>query len=238
MTGKLRLAALAFGVAAIAVAVLITVSRSPSRVRDLVEGTGVWAPLLFVVVAAGLSCAFFPYQLLAAASGLLFGTAGGTPVTIAALMLAAVTQFSIARHGGRAALDELSGERIRIWQDRIERGGFLAILYARIAPFSPFVVINYVSGLTRLRLGTFALATLIPVIPRGFAYTALGGHLDNLDSPEAIAAFAVLVVMGLAGALLAWNGAGRPPPRAIWRALRRQLRSLRGRDGEADALGP
>ena len=44
--------------------------------------------------------------------------------------------------------------------------------------------------------------------------------------------------MGLAGALLAWNGAGRPPPRAIWRALRRQLRSLRGRDGEADALGP
>jgi hypothetical protein len=78
-----------------------------------------------------------------------------------------------------------------------------------------------VSGLTRLRLGTFALATLIPVIPRGFAYTALGGHLDNLDSPAAIAAFAVLVAMGLAGGFLAWNGAGRPPPRAIWRALRR-----------------
>jgi uncharacterized membrane protein YdjX (TVP38/TMEM64 family) len=176
--------------------------------------------VLFIPIAAGLSCAFFPYQLLAAASGLLFGTAGGTPITIAALMLAAVTQFSIARHGGRAALDELSGPRIRTWQDRIERGGFLAVLYARIAPLSPFVVINYVSGLTRLRLGTFALATLIPVIPRAFAYTALGGHLDNLDSPEAIAAFAVLVAMGLAGGFLAWNGAGRPPPRAIWHALR------------------
>ena len=221
MSQRVRLAVLALGVAAVAVVVLLTVSRSPEKVRDFVNGTGAWAPVLFIVIAAGLSSAFFPYQLLAAASGLLFGTAGGTPITIAALMLAAVTQFSIARHGGRAAVDELSGPRIRMWQDRIERGGFLAVLYARIAPLSPFVVINYVSGLTRLRMGTFALATLIPVIPRGFAYTALGGHLDNLNSPEAIAAFAVLVLMGLGGALLAWIGAGRPPPRAIWRALRR-----------------
>lgn len=221
MSQRVRLAVLALGVAAVAVVVLLTVSRSPEKVRDVVNGTGAWAPVLFIVIAAGLSCAFFPYQLLAAASGLLFGTAGGTPITIAALMLAAVTQFSISRHGGRAALDELAGPRIRTWQDRIERGGFLAVLYARIVPLSPFVVINYVSGLTRLRMGTFALATLIPVIPRGFAYTALGGHLDNLDSPEAIAAFAVLVLMGLAGALLAWNGAGRPPPRAIWQAVQR-----------------
>lgn len=227
MNHRLRFAALVLGVAAIALVVLVTVSRSPEKVRDAVDGTGAWAPLLFVLLAAGLSCAFFPYQLLAAASGLLFGTAGGTPVTIAALMLAAVTQFSISRHGGRATLDELSGPRIRIWQDRIERGGFLAVLYARIVPLSPFVVVNYVSGLTRLRIGTFALATLIPVIPRGFAYTALGGHLDNLDSPEALAAFSVLVAMGLAGAFLAWNGAGRPLPRAIWRALRRWLSARR-----------
>jgi uncharacterized membrane protein YdjX (TVP38/TMEM64 family) len=229
----LRLAALAFGLAAMAVVVFVTVSRSPEHVRDIVDGTGGWAPVLFIVVAAGLSCAFFPYQLLAGASGLLFGTAAGTPITIAGAMLAAVTQFSISRHGGRAALDELSGARIRTWQDRIERGGFLAVLYARIAPFSPFVAINYVSGLTRLRLGTFALATLIAIIPRAFAYTALGGHLDNLGSPEALAAFAVLVVMALAGGFLAWNGAGRPSPRAVWRALRRWRAA---RDGEAGAL--
>jgi len=226
VTQRLRLAALVLGVAAIAVVVLLTVSRSPSHVRDVVNGTGAWAPFLFIVVAAGLSTAFFPYQLLAGASGLLFGTAGGTPITIAALMLAAVTQFSIARHGGRSAFDELSGPRITTWQDRIERGGFLAILYARIAPFSPFVLINYVSGLTRLGMGTFALATLIPVIPRAFAYTALGGHLDNLDSPEAIAAFAVLVVMGIVGALLAWNVAGRPPPRTILTRVRRAVSEI------------
>jgi len=219
---RLRLAALAFGLAAIAVAVFVTVSRSPEHVRDIVDGTGAWAPVLFIPLSAALSCAFFPGQLLAGASGLLFGTAAGTPITIVAATLAAVTAFSISRHGGRGALDELSGPRIRTWQDRIERGGFLAVLYARIAPLSPFVAINYVSGLTRLRMGTFALATVIGIAPRAFAYTALGGHLDDLGSPEALAAIAVLVVMGLAGGFLAWRAAGSPPPRAVWRALRRR----------------
>ena len=222
MSHRLRLAALAFGLAAIAVAVFVTVSRSPEHVRDIVDGTGAWAPVLFIPLSAALSCAFFPGQLLAGASGLLFGTAAGTPITIVAATLAAVTAFSISRHGGRGALDELSGPRIRTWQDRIERGGFLAVLYARIAPLSPFVAINYVSGLTRLRMGTFALATVIGIAPRAFAYTALGGHLDDLGSPEALAAIAVLVVMGLAGGFLAWRAAGSPPPRAVWRALRRR----------------
>ena len=222
MSHRLRLATLAFGLAAIAVAVLVTVSRSPEHVRDIVDGTGAWAPVLFIPLSAALSCAFFPGQLLAGASGLLFGTAAGTPITIVAATLAAVTAFSISRHGGRGALDELSGPRIRTWQDRIERGGFLAVLYARIAPLSPFVAINYVSGLTRLRMGTFALATVIGIAPRAFAYTALGGHLDDLGSPEALAAIAVLVVMGLAGGFLAWRAAGSPPPRAVWRALRRR----------------
>ena len=123
------------------------------------------APVLFILLAASLSCAFFPYQLLAAASGPLFGTAAGTPVTIAALMLAGdhpVLDRSLRRaHRGRRAV---RARAFGTWQDRIERGGFLAVLYARIVPLSPFVVINYVSGLTRLRLSTFALATLISVI--------------------------------------------------------------------------
>jgi uncharacterized membrane protein YdjX (TVP38/TMEM64 family) len=229
---RLRLAALALGVGALAAVVFLTVSRSPEHVRDLVDGTGVWAPLLFIPLSAALSCAFFPGQLLAGASGLLFGTVAGTPISLVAATLAATIAFSISRHGGRSALDELSGPRMRRWQDRIERGGFLAVLYARIAPLSPFVGVNYAAGLTRLPLRTFVAATAIGIAPRTFAYTALGGHLDDLGSPQAIAAFAVLVLMALGGGFLAWNGAGRPSPRSVWSALRR-WRAAGGREADA-----
>ena len=232
MSHRLRLAALALGVGALAAVVFLTVSRSPEHVRDLVDGTGVWAPLLFIPLSAALSCAFFPGQLLAGASGLLFGTVAGTPISLVAATLAATIAFSISRHGGRSALDELSGPRMRRWQDRIERGGFLAVLYARIAPLSPFVGVNYAAGLTRLPLRTFVAATAIGIAPRTFAYTALGGHLDDLGSPQAIAAFAVLVLMALGGGFLAWNGAGRPSPRSVWSALRR-WRAAGGREADA-----
>ena len=121
---------------------------------------------------------------------------------------------------------------MRVWQDRIERGGFLAVLYARIAPLSPFVGINYAAGLTRLPLRTFVARHRDRDLARAFAFTALGGHLDDLGSPEAIAAFAVLVVMALGGGFLAWHGAGRPSPRALWAALRR-WRSAGGREADA-----
>ena len=45
----------------------------------------------------------------------------------------------------------------------------------------------------------FAGATALGAAPRAFAYMALGGSLDDLGSPEAIAAIVVLVVMAVGG---------------------------------------
>jgi uncharacterized membrane protein YdjX (TVP38/TMEM64 family) len=203
---RLRLALVAAGVAAVAVLVLLTVSRSPSRVRDIVDSVGVVAPLVFIAISAPLSAAFFPGPLLAGASGLLFGTALGTPVTIVAATLGALLAFTIARYGGRGAIEGVGGERVEEWQRRIERRGFVAVLYARIAPAMPFTLVNYAAGLTRVKMRDFALATVIGISPRAFAYTALGGHFTDLSSPEAIVAIAILVVMAVAGAAFALRG--------------------------------
>ena len=51
----------------------------------------------------------------------------------------------------------------------------------------------------------FAAATALGAAPRAFAYTALGGSLGNLRSPEAAVAVAVLVVMGTAGLVLLYR---------------------------------
>jgi uncharacterized membrane protein YdjX (TVP38/TMEM64 family) len=76
------------------------------------------------------------------------------------------------------------------------------VLYARIAPGVPYSLVNYAAGVTRVGLPAFAAATAIGVAPRAFAYTALGGSLDNLASPEAIIAYVALAVMALTGVVL------------------------------------
>jgi uncharacterized membrane protein YdjX (TVP38/TMEM64 family) len=172
-------------------------------VRDALDGLGWLGPLAFIVVSAGLTVALFPGPLLAGACGLLFGTTVGTPTAIVAATVGASAAFCVSRRFGARAVDELSGHRVRVVQDWIAQRGFLAVLYARILPAMPFNLVNYAAGLTRVRLLVFAAATAIGCSPRAFAWVALGGNLSNLGSPQAIAAFAVLVVMGLGGLVVA-----------------------------------
>ena len=146
----------------------------------------------------------FPGPLLAGASGLLFGTALGTPVSIVVGDARRRRSPSRSRAGGRTT-------RSRSWRARASarcaRGSAAAasssVLYARIAPGVPYSLVNYAAGLTPVTLVAFTAATAIGCAPRAFAYTALGGSLDDLTSPEAIVAVVVLVLMALGGLLLA-----------------------------------
>ena len=198
----LRVASLATAVAIVFVFVASSGSLSSDRVRDAIDPLGVAAVPVFVVVSALLTCALFPGPLLAGASGLLFGTALGTPVSITAATLGAILAFGIARFVAHDAVETLAGARLAPLQEWIERRGFWAVLYARIAPGVPYSLVNYAAGLSRVALPAFAAATVIGTAPRAFAYTALGGSLDDLTSPEAIVAFVTLVAMALTGLVL------------------------------------
>ena len=176
---------------------------SADRVRDWVDGYGAAGPLVFIAVSACLTCALFPGPLLAGASGLLFGTALGTPVSIVAATHGATMAFSIARWLAHDAVERLAGPRLQRLRAWIGTRGFLSVLYARLLPGVPYTLVNYAAGLTPVRLGSFVAATAIGCSPRAFAYTALGGSLDDLTSPEAIIAVCLLGVMGIAGILLA-----------------------------------
>ncbi len=207
---RLRLAALGAAVGGLFLVVALTGGISPGRVRDAIDPLGAAAVPAFVVVSALLTCALFPGPLLAAASGLLFGTALGTPVSILSATLGAVLAFSIARFVAHDAVEALAGRRLRGVQAWIERRGFWAVLYARIAPGVPYSLLNYVAGVTRVRLSAFAAATAIGVAPRAFAYTALGGSLDDLGSPEAVVAIVLLVGMAVGGAVVLRRDGARP----------------------------
>jgi uncharacterized membrane protein YdjX (TVP38/TMEM64 family) len=208
----LRLAALGLAVAILVAVVLLVVRPTPGAVRgwvddvrDWVDGIGPLAPLLFVAVSALLTPLMFPGPLLAGASGLLFGTALGFPVTLTAAVLGASLAFTISRYVAGDAVEHLAGARLQALEALVSRRGFASVFYARVAPGVPYSLVNYAAGLTRIPLAVFAAATALGTAPRAFAYTALGGSIGNLRSPEAAIAVAVLVVMGTIGLALLWR---------------------------------
>lgn len=210
-----RVAGLVVAVGGVFALIAATGSISEDRVHDAVDPLGAIAPFAFIVVAALLVCALFPVPLLAAASGLLFATAVGTAVTILASTIGAVLAFVIARRAAGDAADVLAGRRVTHVRAWIEERGFVAVLYARIAPL-PYSVVSYVGGLTHIRLPVFAAASALGVAPRAYVYTALSGNLDDLTSPEALVAGVLMLGMFALGLVLlrrerAQRRAPRPP---------------------------
>jgi uncharacterized membrane protein YdjX (TVP38/TMEM64 family) len=208
----LRVAALAAALAAFVAVVLLSGGPSADRVRGWVDGYGALGPLVFIAVSASLTVVLFPGPVLAAASGLLFGTALGTPVSIASATLGATLAFSLSRWWAHDAVVALAGPRLAGLRAWVGRRGFLTVLYARIAPGVPYTLVNYAAGLAPIALRSFVAATAIGVAPRAFAYTALGGSLGDLASPEVLAAVVVLVVMAACGLALARRDLRRAGP--------------------------
>jgi uncharacterized membrane protein YdjX (TVP38/TMEM64 family) len=187
--------ALLFGVA------VVTGSLpSPEEARDWGESLGDFAYVAFVplFVAANF---LITWPILAGGAGLLFGTAAGTPLALAGVTAAALAQMFVARRLAAGHHGSLLPERTRSIEEFLTRHGAVAVMESRVVPLLPYGVVNYSAGLTRLEFRQMAIGTVIGAAPKVFAYTALGGSLDNLDSPEAIVAVALLAALALAGAL-------------------------------------
>jgi uncharacterized membrane protein YdjX (TVP38/TMEM64 family) len=175
---------------------------SPDEVRDYGESLGVLALIAFIPLFALVNF-LITWPILAGAAGLLFGTIAGFPLALAGLTAAALTQMWLARRLAAGHHGNLLPKRTKAIEDFLTRNGALAVMESRILPLLPYGIVNYSAGLTKLRYRDMTLGTVIGAAPKVFAYTALGGSLGNLTSPEAISAVALIIVLGVIGLLVA-----------------------------------
>jgi uncharacterized membrane protein YdjX (TVP38/TMEM64 family) len=173
---------------------------SPDEVRDWGEDLGDAAYFAFIPLFVAVNFVI-TWPILAGAAGLLFGTAVGAPLTLAAVTAASVTQMFVARRLAAGHHGRLLPKRTRPVEEFLTRNGAVAVMESRIVPLVPWGIVNYSAGLIHFRYRDLALGTIVGGAPKVFAYVALGGSLSDLTSPEAIAAVTVLVVLAVTGAL-------------------------------------
>jgi uncharacterized membrane protein YdjX (TVP38/TMEM64 family) len=189
---------LAVGFTALAVTGLLP---SADEARDFGNDLGSFIYIAFVPLF--VVCNFvITWPILAGAAGLLFGTAVGTPLALAGVTAAGLTQMFVARRLAAGHHGSLLPERTRSVERFLTDHGAVAVMESRIVPILPFGIVNFSAGLTRLPYRDLALGTVVGAAPKVFAYVALGGNLTDLGSPEAIVALTLLVVFALLGALL------------------------------------
>jgi uncharacterized membrane protein YdjX (TVP38/TMEM64 family) len=147
--------------------------------KDFVASSGIWGPLVFIgIYAIGISI-FVPGTVLTAAGAVLFGTLYGFIYNEVAAMIGASASFFIGRYLGRDFVASLIGDRLKKYDDNIEKHGFATVLYLRLV-FFPFVPMNFGMGLTKVRFSDFFWGTLFGIIAGGFILTFFFATLSDV----------------------------------------------------------
>ena len=166
------------------------------------ESLGLYAAVYVTTVALSLPTAL----ILTLTGGFLFGPWVGGVTAGVSCTLGAVIVFLISRWTVGDAVEARTGPRVRAVAEEIKKDAFFYIVTLRLIPVTPFWLTNVAAGLIAIPVPTFALATLIGILPVGVIWAGVGSGLDALFasgqplSPHALITPRVLLpLVGLAG---------------------------------------
>ncbi len=137
------------------------------------------------------------------AGGFLFGSFVGTLYVNIAATSGATLAFLAARYLLRDWVERKFGNRLGPIQEGFAKNAFSYLMTLRLIPLFPFFLVNMVSGLTRVSLGTYVAATAIGIIPGSFVFANAGRQLGTINSlgeiasPRVLGAFALLGLLAL-----------------------------------------
>lgn len=171
---------------------------SVDKVRNLVDSTGVYGPFIFILIYTVITITLLPGTPFTIASGVLFGTVKGGLLTVIGATVGATIAFLISRFFGEDFVEKILRKRFKkVYEldEKIEKKGFLVMLFLRLIPIFPFNGLNFAMGLTKIRLKQYFFGTLIGIIPGTLILANIGGTSSNLSSPQFILSIVLFIAL-------------------------------------------
>lgn len=143
--------------------------------------------LAFAVYAVATAVSFPAAWALTVALGLLFGWVWASFVVIFAATFGAVGIFLATRVAFADYFRNRAGGWVKTLADGFTKNAFSYMLFLRLVPAVPFVVVNIVPAIVGVPLRIFALSTLIGIVPGVIAYAYAGEGLKSIIAERAAA---------------------------------------------------
>ena len=167
-----------------------------ARLRAFIDGYGIWAPLVFVVLQAlQVVLAPIPGQILAVVAGYLFGAWWGTLYNMIGITVGSTVAFWLSRRFGRTYVERIIDEKALAQFDAIgDEYARPALFFFFLIPGLPDDVLCFVGGLTRIPLWQLVVLAVVGRAPAFFLANVVGDLLGADRVGMAVVLFAVLTV--------------------------------------------
>jgi uncharacterized membrane protein YdjX (TVP38/TMEM64 family) len=157
------------------------------------------AGLFILAYTAATSLSLPVASFLTLLGGFLFGKYLGTVYVVLAATMGATIIFSVARSSVGQTLREKAGSLYQRIEKNMQDNAAGYMLFMRLVPLFPFVLVNIVPALFNVRIFTFAWTTFVGIIPGTFVYVNLGQQLAEISSLSDLVSLQTVLAISLLG---------------------------------------
>ena len=171
----------------------ISIGKITEKINSILEDSGFLAPLVYVIFYTIRPFTLLPATILTVLAGVVFGAVYGTIYTIIGATTSAITTYTIGYSIGKKGIERFSKKHKTSaeWVTKLQKNGFGTVLLLRLA-YTPFDVVGYIAGATKIPLVDFILGTTLGIIPGTLAFVLFGSGVKN--KPHIILAAIILLL--------------------------------------------
>ena len=154
---------------------------------EWIHGTGVWAPIVFVLLYVTACVLLLPGSVLTLGGGAVFGVARGVPIVWLSAIAGATAAFLVGRYLARQWVERrvAANPKFQAVDAAVAREGWKIVFLMRLSPVIPFNLLNYAFGATRVSLRDYVLASALGMLPGTVTYTYLGSVAGEIAAGSA-----------------------------------------------------
>lgn len=176
---------------------------SVGTLRTWSDSLGAGFAVVFFLAYAVVATSPIPRTPFTFAAGVLFPPAVAFVGVTVAATVAAVAAFYLARALGRHRVQPyLTHPTIVTVESRLRQRGWLAVGSLRLIAVCPFSLVNYLAGISSVRVAAFAAATVIGMTPGNASLIFLGDALAGAKSPVSLIFSGILFSIGVVGLIV------------------------------------
>jgi uncharacterized membrane protein YdjX (TVP38/TMEM64 family) len=155
---------------------LLPVGRVVTKLDALLDRTGPFGMVIFVVLYVIDAILLGPAWLFALVAGLAFGLVRGGLLVWVSATIGAAAAFLIARYFARHRIEKLvkKNEKYEAVDRAIQRHGWKVVFLLRISPILPYTLSSYIYGLTAVDFWHYIIASAVGMVPMVAVYVSIG----------------------------------------------------------------